>query len=266
MLLHCLRYGSTAATAVVVLLLAFGAQQARAGMFDDEEARRQINDLSIKVNERFDTLTKAQIDLVNQIQLLRDENAKLRGLVETLNHEIESSKKRQQDFYIDLDDRLRRIEPSTLSASSTNTAPGEISPPEEGGANGGGTPPSDPADESREYESALNLLKANKLREAANAFDAFAKNHPDSSLVPNAYYWQGNALSSSRDCKKAIEIYRVVANKWPQDPKAPDALVSMALCQQELGDSRGARTSLETVVSTYPDSSAASTARQRLKK
>ena len=264
MLSHGLRYRATAVA--LSLLFAFGVQQARAGMFDDDEARRQINDLSIKVNEHVDTLTKAQIDLVNQIQLLRDENAKLRGLVETLNHEIESSKKRQQDFYIDLDDRLRRIEPSTLSASPSNTAPGEISPSEEGGANGGGTPPSNPAAESHEYESALNLLKANKLREAANAFGVFAKNYPDSSLTPNAYYWQGNALSALRECKKAIEIYRIVPTKWPQDPKAPDSLVSMALCQQELGDSRGAKASLETVVSKYPDSSAASTAQQRLRK
>ncbi len=248
---------------VTLLLGVFAAQPSRAALFDDDEARQRINDLSVKTNERIDTLSKAQIDLANQIQSLREENAKLRGLVETLNYELESSKKRQQDFYIDLDSRLRKIEAASVAA-----------PPEDAGAHAGSSgsavseqkKPADPAAESREYEAALNLLKANKLKEAASAFDAFAKAYPDSTLTPNAYYWQGNALSSMQDCKKAIEVYRVVVAKWPQNPKAPDSLVSMAFCQQELGDAKGAKTSLETVVAKYPDSSAASTAKQRLKK
>ena len=82
-----------AVSAIALLLAVFGTQQAHAGLFDDEEARRQINDLTIKVNERVDTLSKAQIELVNQIQALREENAKLRGQVETLQYELESAKK-----------------------------------------------------------------------------------------------------------------------------------------------------------------------------
>ena len=96
--------------ALVLSLAAFGAQPAYAGMFDDEEARRQIKDLSIQTNERLETLSKAQFDLVNQLQSLREENAKLRGQVEALTYELESAKKRQQDFYVDLDGRLRKIE------------------------------------------------------------------------------------------------------------------------------------------------------------
>jgi cell division protein FtsB len=43
------------------------------------------------------------MELANQIQALRDENARLRGQVETLNYELDAAKKRQQDFYVDLD-------------------------------------------------------------------------------------------------------------------------------------------------------------------
>ena len=252
-----------AISAIALLLTLFGAQQAHAGLFDDEEARRQVNDLSAKVNERVDTLSRAQIELVNQIQALREENAKLRGQAETLQYELESAKKRQQDFYVDLDGRLRKLEttaPSTAEASSSAE---------------GGTPPadavgkkaaSDPAAEAQEYEAALNLFKANKLKDSANAFEAFAKAHPDSTLTPNAYYWQGNALAAQRDCKRAIDAYRAVTNKWSQHPKAPDALIGVASCQQELGDAKSARTTLEAVIIKYPDSAAATTAKQRLKK
>ena len=83
--------------------LVLGAPQARAGMFDDDEARRQIKDLTLQLNERLDTVSKGQFELLNQIQALHEDNARLRGRVETLEYELDSAKKRQQDFYIDLD-------------------------------------------------------------------------------------------------------------------------------------------------------------------
>ena len=246
---------------LAALLAVTGALPARAGMFDDEEARRQIKDLSISTNERIDTLSKAQFDLVNQIQALREDNARLRGQIETLTYELDAAKKRQQDFYIDLDGRLRKQEPQQAPADEAKPA---------GDAGAAGEPAkkvaSDPAAEAREYEAALNLFKGNKIKEAASAFDAFTKAHPESTLAPNAQYWLGNAHYALHDCKKAIDAHRVVVSRWPQNPKAPDSLINIATCQQELGDSKGVRSTLETVVSKYPDSSAAATAKQRLKK
>jgi len=247
-------------TTLAVLLAAAGAPHAQAGMFDDDEARRQIKDLSIQTSERIDTLSKAQFELVNQIQAVREENAKLRGQVETLNYELESAKKRQQDFYIDLDGRLRKFEPQ--SASTPDNRPDEdTKPPSD-------TPKkaADPAAESRDYEQALNFFKANKIKEAAGAFEAFGKAHSDSSLAPNAQYWLGNAYYSLRECKKSIDAHKLVVSKWPQHPKAPDSLINIATCQQELGDSKAAKATLETVLVKYPTSPAAATAKQRLKK
>ena len=256
------RCGFTLRLSTLLLLCGlFGAQQVQAGMFDDEEARRQIKDLSIQSGERIDTLSKAQFELVNQIQALREDNAKLRGQLETLNYELESAKKRQQDFYIDLDTRLRKFEPQSAQGSDTEPASdGKVaSEPAKKAA-------TDPAGEAREYEKALNLFKANKIKEAAGAFDAFAKNHPDSTLAPNAQYWLGNAHFALRDCKKSIEAHQLMISKWPQHAKAPDSMINIATCQQELGNAKGAKATLEGVLAKYPGTSAATTAKQRLKK
>ena len=249
---------STSLSTLALLFAVFGGPQARAAMFDDDEARRQIKDLAIKINERLDTLSKAQFDLVNQIQTIREENAKLRGQVESLTYELESTKNRQQDFYIDLDGRLRKIE-----TPSADSKPGSEEKSSSGSAK---KVASDPAAESREYEAALNLFKANKVKEAAGAFDAFAKSHQESNLAPNAQYWLGNAYFALHDCKKSIDAHRVVVNKWPQNPKAPDSMINIATCQQELGDAKGVKLTLETVLTKYPDTPAAVTAKQRLKK
>lgn len=242
-------------SAVALLLATLGMQQAQAELFDDEEARRLINDLTIKTNERLDTTAKAQFDLINQIQALREESAKLRGQVETLTYELESAKKRQQDFYIDLDGRLRKFETQPVA----ETKPGEEARPQ-------GKPVADPSAEAHDYEAALNYFKANKLKEAAAAFEAFTRNYPDSALAPSAQYWLGNAHYALRDCKRAIESQKVVVAKWPNHAKAPDAMVNIATCQQEQGDAKDAKGTLEAVLIKYPDSTAAATARQRLKK
>lgn len=264
------RFVLTALFAAAVM----AGQPARAGLFDDDEARRQVKDLSIQTNERVDTLSKAQIELANQIQALREENAALRGEIETLAYELNATKKRQQDFYVDLDTRLRKFEGTGEGDSAeAGASPGAEAQDALGALSGasasGGrakVPASDPVAESREYEAALNLFRANKVKEAASAFEAFDKKYPDSSLAPSARYWLGNAYYTLRNCRKAIEVHKQVAAKWPKHAKAPDSLLGVATCQQELGDTKGAKATLESVIAKYPGSAAAGTARQSLKK
>ena len=241
---------------IALLLAVFGAAPAWAGLMDDDEARRQIADLKIKSEARFDQQAKAQLDLAGQIQRQADEMARLHGQIEALTYELETAKKRQQDFYLDLDTRLRKLESASTPAAAA------VNP--ENGANS--KPAVDPAKESQDYEAALNQFKAAKYKEAAWGFSAFVQKYPDSSLAPNAQYWLGNAWYAQRDCKKALEAQSVVTTKYADSPKAPDAWLAIAACQQELGNPTGARRSLETLVGKYPTAPAAETARERLKK
>jgi tol-pal system protein YbgF len=240
---------------IALLIAALGAVQAHAGVFDDDEARRQIVDLKVKTEARFDQQAKAQLDLASQIQRQVEEIARLRGQIETLTYELETAKKRQQDFYLDLDTRLRKFEASA-SANAT------VAP--ENGANS--KPAADPGKETQDYEAALNQFKAGKYKEAAAGFGAFVQKYPDSSLAPNAQYWLGNAWYAQRDCKRAIEAQSVVTTKYADSAKAPDAWLAIATCQQEMGNPTGNRRSLETVLTKYPGTPAADTARERLKK
>lgn len=238
---------------IALLIAALGTSQAQAGVFDDEEARRMIADHKIKNEARFDQQAKAQLDLANQIQRQAEEMARLRGQIETLIYELETAKKRQQDFYLDLDTRLRKFEGvgSGSESDPTTQTPASVS---------------DPAEESLQYEAALNLFKTGKYKEAAGSFSAFVQKFPDSSLAPNAQYWLGNAWYAQHNCNKAIEVQSVVTTKYADTPKAPDAWLAIATCQQELGNRTGAKRSLETLISKYPNTPAAENAQQRLKK
>jgi len=238
---------------VALALALLGAGQAQAGLFDDDEARKQIIEFKANTESRFDQQGKAQLDLVNQLQKMSEEIASLRGQVEALNYELETAKKRQQDFYVDLDTRLRKLEPQ--SASSGNSQDGQAAAKTAG----------DPAAENQAYEAALNHFKAGRYKEASWGFSAFVQKFPDSDLAPNAQFWLGNAFYAQRDCRKAIEVQSILTSKWPNSTKAADAYVAIAACQQEMGNPAAAKRSLEAVIAKYPDSQAAQTARQRLK-
>ncbi len=243
----------------VLLCALLAAPAARAGLFDDTEARQQIADLKTQSEQRFDTQAKAQLELASQIMALREELARLRGQVETLTYENEQLKKRQQDLYLDLDSRLRKLEPSPPAALGAAPAAeggsGEAAPAARGG---------DPVAESKAYEAALNLFKGAKYKEAAQAFEGFVKDNPQSDLAPNAQFWLGNAWYAQKDCKKAIDAQLVVTTRWPDSARAPDAMLAIANCQRDWGNVQAAKRTLGNLVAKYPDSKAAAQARQRL--
>lgn len=237
-----------------------------AGVFDDDLARAKITktqeDLSAfqaqttATLERLEAALKMQLELASQIEATRAEIAKLRGQVEVLNHASETGEKRQRDFYLDLDGRLRKVE-SSVGELQAKAAAVPLAPP---------VAKIDPQAETRVYEEALNQFKLRKYKDAQTAFENFLRDYPAGSLAPSAHFWLANAHYAQRDCKSAIEAHNMVVTQYPESNKAPDSMLAIATCQQEMNDAKGARKTLEKLVVVYSQSPAAATARQRLKR
>ena len=237
----------------------------QAGVFDDDIARAQNAKTQKELTEfrtqtgasleRLEGALKMQLELANQIEALRSDVAKLRGQIEVLTHATETGEKRQRDFYLDLDGRLRKIETTVGELQTRASAP--VAAP---------LPKLDPATETRHYEEALNLFKAGRYKDAQFAFQIFLRDHPTGALVPSAHFWLANTYYAQQDCKSAIDTHNVVVSQFPDNNKAPDALLAIATCQQDLKDAKGARKTLEKLVAVYAKSPAADTARQRLKR
>lgn len=251
------------------LFVGLAAGQAHAGLFDDEEARMRINEMRNEFNGRVSKLesgARAQLELADQIELLKTEIARLRGENEVLSNDLANAIKRQKDFYVDLDNRLRKLEPHADAAAAA-PQPATAAPAAAPAA--AVAPPvtaADPAAESRDYEAALTQLRGGKYKEAATGFIGFIRRHPGSSFQPSAHFWAASSLYQLKDNTGAAEYYAKVANQWPDDNRAPDALLGLASAQQAQGDAKAATRSLERLVAKYPSSSAAQIARQRLKK
>ncbi|MBP9713576.1 MAG: tol-pal system protein YbgF [Sterolibacterium sp.] len=238
------------------------AAPAHAGLFDDDEARNRIEGLRRDLTEqtkRIDAVnttattgTRSQLDLANQIEQIKTEIATLRGQLEVVTFDLETAQKRQKDFYIDLDGRLRKLETAAPESKPDDAA----SPPAA----------TDPAAEMRDYEAALTLFKGTRYKEAFAAFNGFIITYASSTMLPNAHYWAASALYQLHDFRKAADLFGKVVATWPADVKAPDALLAQANSLRDGWDLKGARKALEQLVEKYPASGAAQVARSRLQK
>lgn len=238
----------------LTLLLLACALPAQAGLFDDDEARARIGKLQSEVAEltqRQETTGKNQVDFANQVETLNAELARLRGQIEVLTYELDAAQKRQKDFYVDLDNRLRTLETSAAAPQATTE----------------GTTPAaaDPAAETGNYEAALKALKASRFKEALTAFSAFIKTYPESSLQPSAHFWAGYCLNQLREPAKAADMFGRLAAQWPDDPKAPEALLAQANSLEDAGQRAAARKVLTTLATKYPASESGKKAKQQLK-
>ena len=277
------------AVLAAALVAAFFVVPARAALFDDEEARRRVEQTNLRLaqvqKQIEDRLAAIEVQLKNQglvelftqVEQLKSDVARLRGQIEVLTNESEQTQKRQRDLYIDLDSRLRRLEggPGANVPLTGAPVPGPVAaaPPAPGPASVASAPsvapPASPAGdaaalEQRAYDLALDQFKAGNYAAAVGSLNAFVRSYPKSPLAPSAYYWIGNSQFALRDYRAAIATQRQLISAFPGNAKVPDALLNIATSQFELADAAASRRTLEDLIAKYPQSEAAIKAKQRL--
>lgn len=238
---------------IAVLLL---SANAHAALFDDDEARRAILELRQKFDASQLELRKAAednaqmrrsiLELSSQLESLRSEVAKLRGQDEQLARDVAEVQRKQKDMTQGIDDRLRKFEPSKVTVDGKEF----VAKPEE----------------TRDFDGALSTLRKGEFGPAQSAFLEFLRRYPDSGYKPSALFWLGNAQYALRSYREAIANFKALLAAAPDHVRAPEAALSIANCQVELKDVRSARKTLEDLIKVYPQSEAASVAKDRLSK
>lgn len=283
------------ARAVALLIAACAvALPAHAGLFDDEEARRQATQAHKRIDELRTELEQAAgrmgkmedalknqpvLELATRMEALREELKSLRGQIEVVNNSIESAAKRQRDMYVDLDTRMRRMEqaasaspPAAAPASPQTSAPAATTPTtaqtaapvSAAGTPGPAAPASASGDETRVYEAAQAQRRIGNYQGAIAAFQSFVTQYPKSPLAPRAQYWIGDSYFNLRDYKNAIASQQKLVTTYADSPSVPDALLNIASSQAEQGEAAAARKTLDGLVNRYPSSEAAEKAKRRL--
>ena len=251
------------ATLLVALLVPMAPAQA--GIFSDDEARKAILELRDTIAKnaeeqkaRLDAMEKriaeieTRMDAVQHGQLATAERSdaitldqdKLRGTTEKLANDIANTQKNARDLYADLDQRLRKLEPTTVTVDGHNAEVGR--------------------DEQMAYDTAMSQFRANDFRSAINALGAFVARYPQSVYTPAAQFWLGTSYYAVKDFPSAIAAQEALIEHFPDSPRVPEALLNIAASQLDSNDRKSARATLTRITKDYPDSEAAKLAQDRL--
>lgn len=275
---------SRAGFSVALMCLGLAGHSAsHAALFDDTEARKRILEVETKQTADHDAqqtaindLTRVQkslekrvqnlealingkglLDMQNQLELLRQDVAQLKGDIEVVTHQLEEMRAKQNTLYNDLDTRLRRLE--TIGASSAAQGAGSAD-------SAADAKTSEAAQlESRALAEAESLNQSGKHKEAFNAYDAFLKTYSGSKLVPDALYGMGYSQFGLKNYKSAIATQQKFLDSYPTHALAANAMMNMANSQIQLGQIPESKKTLKNLISTYPSAEVTPSAQKRLK-
>lgn len=197
------------------------------------------------------------VDLAVQVDNLERQVANIQGRTETLQYEAEESNSRQRDLYQDLDQRIQNLEQGLRTAGSSVLEGGSLAP---------GQLPVPGGSDRDNYQAAFELLKAQRYDDAANAFNQFLSNYPESQLAENAQYWLAETYYVTDDFDQALGEFEAVIDQYPRSRKVPDALLKIGYANYELQRWDQARTALTRVQREFGDTTAARLAEQRLRR
>jgi len=215
---------------------------------------------------------RGNVDLLNQVNQIKNELQALRSQIEELQRASEQLESTGRAQYLDLDGRLNRLEGGgapTLDPGSVPAATPAVSAP--AAVEAAPAVYGDPgamartADERGAYEVAFDALKGGRYDESARLFTEFLQLYPSGAYAPNAYYWLGESYYITQNYALAQQQFQAVLDRYPTHDKAPGALLKVGLSQYGQKQVDVAERTLSEVTARYPGTDAARTAADRLR-
>lgn len=241
--------------------------------------RREITQLKERVSEltrdlnALTAIRESQSNLLSQSFDFSKELQTLKGRFEENKYATDKTIRELLAEREVLQARLARLESETKElrgrvGPAPDAKPGGEAPPQKQET---GVPPEKrPADEpsksdpQRLYDQAYAAFKEKRYAEARQGFDKFTKEFPKHGLLPNAYFWMGEAFAGERKHEDAILAYEVVIKRFPDHDKARAAMLKQAYSFIEIGDKKTAKVILERVIEKYPQSTEAELAEKKI--
>ncbi len=203
-------------------------------------------------------------ELLSRIEQLQREVQELRGMVEEQGYQLSEMKKRQNNIYTDLDQRLQALangQPlpaKTVQLAGTDTAQAQQTETQ------AKTQAPAQISEKAEYQKAYELLRNGHNSQAIKAFKAFIQQFPAGEYTDNAQYWLGEAYKVNQQPELAEAAFQKVIKQYPDSSKVPDALLKLGYIAIEQNNLAKARDYLTRVKIDYPGTAAAHLAEKRL--
>ena len=102
------------------------------------------------------------------------------------------------------------------------------------------------------FLSGRNALERGDYNGARTSFQTFLNQFAGSARAPEAQVWIGETFYREGKYKEAATAYQVVEQRYLTSPYLPEALMKIALCQEQLGQKEQAIATIERVIAKYP--------------
>ena len=259
----------------LLLLISYNSSHART--FEDEGARPRMVAQRASIGElrnqggglesrvaRLEEALNSQplLELHSQIENLRLDLNKLQGQIEVLVNENELAQKRQRDFYVDLDNRLRRLEHPEESAEATGgPAPGGSAPAasepavsrssvvESSSPVGAGETSLTPSAEAKPAPAVPAPARPPYMGSSA----ANKSSTPFESTGSRAYESSYDLFKTGK-YKEAISSFNDFLKTYPESSFAPSAYYWIGNSYYALRDFSNAVSAQEKLIKSYPNS------------
>lgn len=208
--------------------------------------------------------SQANAELFYMIQQLQEEIRTLRGRVEEQQNDISRLQQQGRDRYVDLDQRILELSKAVEERPVPSSGGDDV-------ASGGGQERLNPArvyrspeaQEREEYQSIIALIREEKDYDTAiSRLYEFVDEYPEGDLTVNAYYWLGEVYLVKPQLEQAKQAFTIVATRYSDHRKAPDAVYKLGVTLDRLGENEEALRRMRSVVSDYPNSGAAELAQK----
>lgn len=202
-------------------------------------------------------------EILGRLEQLQSEMQQMRGTIEEQNHTIDELKRRQQNIYSDVDQRLQILE----GTGSSSTVENEYNPQPD--VEAVTQPPrklskTQLRKEKGAYQLAYETLRNGRNAEAISLFKQFLVDFPAGEYADNAQYWLAEAYKVSQDDDLARDAFQELIKHYPNSRKVPDAMLKLGYIEFEQKNMVLAREILTNITIRYPGTTAAHLAERKL--
>ena len=189
---------------------------------------------------------------------LQDKLTTLESSLQAQTQQIEELQKTVQTLEQTLAQTPEAATPTENETAETDTVPADASSPTPTTL-GQATPSRPltetdalPSSEEGAYQAGIDALKQGQYVKARDHFTTFITNNPEDKLVPNAYYWMGEAYYAEGNYRKSGETFLKAFQDYPDSPKAPDSLLKLGLSLKSAKQNKQACQSFDELLRRYP--------------
>ncbi len=244
----------------------------------------RINTMQQAMNTKLDTLTGMLQAMQNDTRRTADQVATLQDTVSNgvakslapvngLGTKVDSmgdDVRALKDSLADLTSRLERMDakmtdlknqlqiiqnpPAAPGPNTTGAPPSGIAAPPSGAPGGPLSQTSPPAGMSANdsYTAAVRDLQTGKTELAYTEFTQYLQYFPNTELAANAQYYLGEISYNRNDYSGAIKAFDAVLERYPDNPKTPDAHYMKAMALMKSNQRNRAVGEFRILVQNYP--------------